>query len=289
MVESWKIIGNAEAVILFVIEDVTYNICDQRFHEFYIREHYPHIKVIRKTLTDIFNHGKLGPNKELVIGETVVSVVYFRAGYEPGHYHSKNEWDARLLVERSAAIKCPSIHYHLAGTKKVQQALAAPGVLKRFLSDDDKIKRVENIFTGLYSLDKNEGGDEAVKMALENPEAYVMKPQREGGGNNVYGSDIPPVLKKMSEVERSAFILMERISPPISRSYMIRPGGANPPPIVDMVSELGIFGAIIGSKNNILYNRQVGHMLRTKISSANEGGVAAGLGALDSVFLTDDF
>lgn len=289
MVESWKIIGNAEAVILFVIEDVTYNICDQRFHEFYIRENYPHIKVIRKTLTDIFNHGKLGPNKELVIGETVVSVVYFRAGYEPGHYHSKNEWDARLLVERSAAIKCPSIHYHLAGTKKVQQALAAPGVLKRFLSDDDKIKRVENIFTGLYSLDKNEGGDEAVRMALENPEAYVMKPQREGGGNNVYGSDIPPVLKKMSEVERSAFILMERISPPISRSYMIRPGGANPPPIVDMVSELGIFGAIIGSKNNILYNRQVGHMLRTKISSANEGGVAAGLGALDSVFLTDDF
>lgn len=73
------------------------------------------------------------------------------------------------------------------------------------------------------------------------------------------------------------------------RSYMIRPGGAMPPQIVDMVSELGIFGAVIGSKGKILYNHQVGHMLRTKISSANEGGVAAGLGALDSVFLTNDF
>lgn len=289
MVESWKIIGNADAAILFVIEDVTYNICDQRFHEFYIREHYPHIKVIRKTLTDVFNNGKLGPNKELIIDGTASSVVYFRAGYEPGHYHSQNEWDARLLIERSAAIKCPSIHYHLAGTKKVQQALAANGILERFLSDEDEIKRVKDIFTGLYSLDKHEGGEDAVKMVLENPEGYVMKPQREGGGNNIYGSDIPPVLMKMSEVERSAFILMERICPPISRSYMIRPGGANPPTIVDMVSELGIFGAIIGSKDNILYNRQVGHMLRTKISSANEGGVAAGLGALDSVFLTDDF
>lgn len=29
-------------------------------------------------------------------------------------------------------------------------------------------------------------------------------------------------------------------------------------------------------------------MLRTKLSSANEGGVAAGLGALDSPYLYDD-
>lgn len=288
MVESWKIIGNADAAILFVIEDVTYNICDQRFHEFYIREKYPHIRVIRKTLTEIYNEGKLGANKELVIDGTTISVVYFRAGYEPGHYHSQNEWDARLLIERSAAIKSPSIHYHLAGTKKVQQALAMPGMLKRFLSDDDEIKRVKDIFTGLYSFDKEEGGEEAVRMALENPENFVMKPQREGGGNNIYGVDIPPVLKGMSETERLAYILMERISPPISQSYMIRPGGALPPPIVDMVSELGIFGAIIGSKDKILYNHQVGHMLRTKVSDANEGGVAAGLGALDSVFLSDD-
>lgn len=201
----------------------------------------------------------------------LVSVVYFRAGYEPGHYHSNNEWDARLLVERSSAIKCPSIHYHLAGTKKVQQALAKPGVLKRFLKDENEIKQVQGIFTGLYSFDKNEGGDETVRMALENPENFVMKPQREGGGNNIYGADIPGKLKGMDDLERSAYILMERIFPPISRSYMIRPGAPSPPKIVDMVSELGIFGAIIGSKDKILYNRQVGHMLRTKISSANEG------------------
>lgn len=272
MVEAWKIIGNADAVILFVIEDVTYNICDQRFHEFYIREKYPHIKVIRKTLTDLHNEGRLGPKKELLIKGIVASVVYFRAGYEPGHYHSENEWDARLMVERSAAVKCPSIHYHLAGTKKVQQALAMPGMLKRFLSDDGQIKLVQDIFTGLYSLDKNEGGDKAVKMLMANPEGYVMKPQREGGGNNIYGADIPGKLQEMDETERSAYILMDRISPPISRSYMIRPGGPSPPQIVDMVSELGIFGAIIGSKGKILYNRQVGHMLRTKVSSANEGG-----------------
>lgn len=287
MVEAWNIIGNQDAAIMFVIEDITYNICDQRFHEFEIRKSYPHVKVIRKTLTEIFNGGVLGAKKELIVDGIDVSVVYFRAGYEPNHYHSQNEWDARLLIERSSAIKCPSIHYHLAGTKKVQEALARPGMLQRFLTDENKIKRVQEIFTGLYSLDKNEGGDEVVKKILENPEAYVMKPQREGGGNNIYGNDIPDKLKAMSEEERNSYIVMDRIFPPISKSYMLRPGNSNPPEIVSLVSELGIFGAIIGCKNKIVYNRQVGHMLRTKLSNANEGGVAAGSGALDSPFLFD--
>ena len=64
-------------------------------------------------------------------------------GYEPGHYHSEREWDARLLMERSTAIKCPSIQYHLAGTKKVQQALAKPGVLKKFIADDQKVRSLK--------------------------------------------------------------------------------------------------------------------------------------------------
>jgi glutathione synthase len=37
----------------------------------------------------------------------------------------------------------------------------------------------------------------------------------------------------------------------------------------------------------VIANRQVGYMLRTKLSSADEGGVAAGSGALDSPYLID--
>ena len=33
---------------------------------------------------------------------------------------------ARELLERSYAVKCPSITQHLAGTKKAQRVLAAP-------------------------------------------------------------------------------------------------------------------------------------------------------------------
>lgn len=294
MVEAWKLQNRPDAAILFVVEDVTYNICDQRFHEFYIRSTYPHVPVVRRTLTEIHRAGRLGTDRELLLAlkegapAVEMSVVYFRAGYEPGHYHGADEWAARLLVERSRAIKCPSIQYHLAGTKKVQQALARPDVLRRFVgADDAKIDAIRDVFTGLYSLDPDEGGAEAVALANANPERFVLKPQREGGGNNVYGADIPTALDAMSPDERSAWILMERIFPPLSTGYMIRPGGPTPPPLVQLVSELGIFGAIIGTKDKILYNKQVGHMLRTKLSTANEGGVAAGLGALDSPYLID--
>lgn len=61
---------------------------------------------------------------------TEIAVVYFRAGYSPADYFGQTEWDARLKLERSTAIKSPSIGYHLAGTKKVQQVLAEEGQVR---------------------------------------------------------------------------------------------------------------------------------------------------------------
>ena len=57
------------------------------------------------------------------------------------------------MMERSLAIKSPSIHYHLAGTKKVQQQLAVDGVLEKYLDNQEQIEKIRGIFTGLYSLD----------------------------------------------------------------------------------------------------------------------------------------
>jgi glutathione synthetase len=247
MIEAWKLYDDPQAVILFIIEDVTFNICDQRFHEFKIREMNPQARVIRRTLTDMAERASLGKNKELIIDGCIVAMIYFRAGYEPGHYHSQKEWDARLLMERSRAIKSPSIQYHLAGTKKVQQTLARPGALEQFLCEPSKVERIKEVFTGLYSLDFDELGDQAVQLAIDNPERFVLKPQREGGGNNVYGLEVRDAVKKMkNSQERTAWILMERIHPPLSRGYIVRPGVSNVPELVDMVSELGIFGVVIG-------------------------------------------
>ncbi|KAH1008006.1 glutathione synthetase isoform X2 [Dendroctonus ponderosae] len=288
LLEAWKIYGDSKAAILVIVEDVTYNICDQRFHEFELKRLNPRVKLMRKTLTDVHMEGSLSENNELMIGNTVVSVVYYRSAYTPEQIPTKKEWGSRLLIERSQAIKCPSIQYHLAGTKKVQQALAKPGALEPFLSDPNKIAAVRDIFTGLFGLDFDEAGDQAIQMALDDPERFVLKPQREGGGNNIYGSEIRDAIMQMKDTkERTAWILMERINPPISTGYMIRPGGQNPPQLAEMISELGIFGVVIGDSQKIMVNRQVGHMLRTKVSTADEGGVAAGYGALDSPYLID--
>lgn len=119
-----------------------------------------------------------------------ISFVYFRSGYEPDQYHSENEWTARLMMERSKALKCPAINYHLAGTKKVQQVLARPGVLEKFL-DSEKAQAIRQLFTGIYSLDD----EPAVARALQNPELFVLKPQREGGGHNVYGAEVKTKLQ----------------------------------------------------------------------------------------------
>lgn len=74
----------------------------------------------------------LGEDGMLTVGggATEVAVVYFRAGYSPDDYFGRTEWDARLKLERSTAIKSPSIGYHLAGTKKVQQVLAEEGQVR---------------------------------------------------------------------------------------------------------------------------------------------------------------
>lgn len=139
-------------VILFVVEDVTYNICDQRFHEFEIRRQNPKVRVIRRNLTQLAATARLDLNMELIVDNYVVSVVYYRSGYEPGQYPSQKEWDVRLLIERSLAIKCPSIQYQLAGTKKVQETLAKPGMVARFLKDEETAAKVREIFTGTQSM-----------------------------------------------------------------------------------------------------------------------------------------
>ena len=64
-------------VILFVVDDVSYNICDQRFHEFEIKRQNPAVIVIRRTLTQIANTAKLSEKQELImyVAYLILSVV----------------------------------------------------------------------------------------------------------------------------------------------------------------------------------------------------------------------
>ncbi|KAI6041705.1 hypothetical protein EDC04DRAFT_2518551, partial [Pisolithus marmoratus] len=62
------------------------------------------------------------------------SAIHFRAGYVPSDYPTTTH-AMRFTIERSHAIKCPTIPLQLAGGKKFQEALSCPGIMERFMSD----------------------------------------------------------------------------------------------------------------------------------------------------------
>jgi glutathione synthetase len=136
----------------------------------------------------------------------------------------------------------------------------------------------------MYPLDTTPLGLKARKLAFSNPESYVLKPQREGGGNNIYRAQIPDFLKALpDEMHYNAYILMELIQPPPLENSIIREGK-----VVQggVVGELGVYGTILwDSKGRILENNEAGWLLRTKGKGVDEGGVAAGYGSVDSVCL----
>ena len=51
--------------------------------------------------------------------------------------------------------------------------------------------------------------------AAAEPERFVLKPQREGGGNNLYAEELRAKLATGEGL--AAYILMQRIQPPMNR------------------------------------------------------------------------
>ncbi|XP_032456942.1 glutathione synthetase-like [Nasonia vitripennis] len=287
MLDAWKMYNNPSAAILFVVEDKPRHIGDQRQHEYELRRQLGHrISVLRRSLGQLSLCASLSDERHLLVDGKEVALVYLRSGYSPSQYPSEAEWNARLTLERSRAIKCPNVGMHLAGCKKVQVKLAMNGVLEKFLEDEMDCRRMKNFFTGLYFLDSD--SESIISKALSHPDDFVLKPQREGGANNFFGEDLRSKLESIRHSdERNAWILMDKIRPVVTSNQLIRPDVADNRP-VDVTSELGIFGVVLSNGEKILRNLAVGHTLRTKLAKSNEGGVSSGFGACDSPLLVGD-
>jgi len=282
LAKAWQLFGNENAVIMMIVHPGEVNTFDQRWLEYNLWKKHK-IRLIRRSLTQVAETGSLTESYHLKVGNDIVAIAYYRAGYMPDDYPTSKEWDARLLIERSLSIKTPNITEHLAGTKKIQQVLAQPGVLEKFLTDTEAAKKLRSCFAGLYSLSEGDlGVDEIVLKAIKESQNYVLKPQREGGGNNLYGKQIEEALLKMSPKQRSAYILMDRILPPSVQIHIIREGQLS---TAFGVSELGIYGLFLSDGEKEIINIPGGHLLRTKVATIDDGGVAAGVAVLDSPYL----
>jgi glutathione synthase len=281
------------------------------------------IHVIRQTFDELSHSAAIDPQTSALRvacsrelnpdGFIEISTVYFRSGYAPSEYPTPTHYSTRFLLERSRAIKCPSIALQLAGGKKVQEVLTQPNVLEHFLCDEKKwgkdvfnaeqVHELRQSFMDMWGLDVSEDmlmpDHEAIKSgkeefgtrkAREHAHTLVLKPQREGGGNNVYKDSIPAFLDTLPPQERQAWIAMELIVPAESTgNYLVRAGGADKAAVkVDVVSELGIYGwALFGGPSGEVLEKEVGWLVRTKGKESNEGGVATGFSVLDSILLVD--
>jgi len=87
-------------------------------------------------------------------------------------------------------------------------------------------------------------------LALSEPSKFVLKPQREGGGNNIYNENVKTWLNSMkNSQERKAWILMDRIYPPLQKNYLVRAIDelhVDNFDLSDVITELGIYGVILG-------------------------------------------
>lgn len=239
-----------------------------------------------------------------------MAVIYYRSAYTPTDYPTEKEWATRIVLEKSTAIKCPSMALQLAGAKKIQQVLTEGGVLEDFLLGPERpdvgfgkgagsltkkyVDDLRSTWIGLYPMDNSSLGQQANQLALQEPERFVLKPQREGGGNNIYRESIPPFLKSLAATpvaegepdKKEGYILMELIQPPQKLENWLVRGGEGKPRKGEVVSELGVYGvALFGGKETL--NERAGTLLRTKGRESDEGGVAIGISSIDSPLLVD--
>ncbi|CAK0740272.1 hypothetical protein CVIRNUC_001238 [Coccomyxa viridis] len=275
--------GDPGAAVLFIVQPNERNSYDQQWLQYAMWERHK-VRAVRRTLAQVAQQGSLDVGGALSVAGQRIAVCYYRAGYAPTDYPSEQEWSAREMMERSTAAQCPSVPYQLAGAKKIQQDLAGSDTVERFVDSAEEAALIRACFAGLWSLDNpdNPETQDVLQQADMQPDDYVLKPQREGGGNNLYGDQLQQRLRDPKGL--AAYILMQRIRPPINRSMLLRDGNILE---VDTLSELGIYGTFVGRGDTVILNAEAGHLIRTKAATSDEGGVAAGFAVLDSPYLSD--
>ena len=135
---------------------------------------------------------------------------------------------------------------------------------------------------------------QVVERALQNPHEFVLKPQKEGGGNNFFDEELKENLiraksKDCKDREQlETYLIMERIHPPMIPALMLRNGEVSKH---DSLSEFGFFSCLF-TKNpaadrpkETIMNEILGTLMRTKASHHNEGGVNAGFSVIDTPFV----
>ncbi|UJR15083.1 hypothetical protein I4U23_002050 [Adineta vaga] len=285
MVKAFDLYKNPDACILFLIVPKERNVCDQNALIDAIQKLRPNIRFHLRTfeqLTDELEYDEKTSNIYLKTSHDEIAIVYFRAGYIPDHYINEKCWLVREQIEQSCAIKCPTIRSQLAGFKIVQEYLTHEGVLEKFIEEKDLITKIRSTFAAMFTFDDDKTREKHFEILRQNTHSYVLKPNREGGGNNKYDDEILKLLQNEKENPLTNYIAMEKILPPVCTACLIKPNDQHVLH-VECINEIGIYGTMVTNvdTNEEYINEVTGYLVRTKTTDTNEGGVATGYSVLD--------
>lgn len=285
-----KSVKAKETAILMVVQPYNFNVGDERPIEYGLCNLHPPVPTHRCIFRpDVLKDTILTADRELLyhppyregLPPVEISTVYYRAGSHEHEYDLQGQ-AGRLQLARSKAIQCPNILGQLSGSKVVQQALSEAGVLERFITDEDDQRSLTNSFGRMWPLDTTALGLQGRALALD-PEAavkYVLKPNRDGGGNNIYRAAIPAYLRGQPESSWSRYILMELFDPPDQDGKLMTGEGIYEGSVV---SELGIIGTCLWRRDReVLENGgAAGWTFKTKPVHVDEMSVVKGYGCFD--------
>jgi len=270
-----------DSIVLLVSQPIENNRFDQIGLEQLLWDIHK-IKTIRLTLPEIFENCSLR-NGHLILNGNIVAITYYRAGYSPNDFIKTEAIRGRQLIEASSTIQVPNLSIQLAGMKKIQQVLTQPEIISSFLSPEISkiiLKTFVNIHTLDEIIDTPVGKLSVAEWLSQNPHEYVLKPQREGGGNNFFGKEITNFLSKIQKRNFNTYILMEKINAKKHPAILVVDGKAERLPCV---SEIGRYGICTAENGEIINNDDIGYLVRTKSENVNEGGVCAGFACLNSL------
>ncbi|KAL5255862.1 hypothetical protein ACHWQZ_G011184 [Mnemiopsis leidyi] len=244
------------------------------------------VPTLRYSAQQLVDRGRVVDGRYYV-DDKEVAVIYFRSMYDPVHFKSRDFWTARRDMEFSAAVTVPSVRHQIVNMKLFQMLLSRRSFLQKYTSSPELTEEVLSLFCETLPLNLDEEGDRNAQLGIDHPAEYVLKPQREGGGNNMWDQEMKQKLISLKgNPARAQFILMKKIRPPIRKNKFVKRGVITEE--LDTVSEFGYYSVyctnVSDNEDKVISNRVVGPLVRTKSATENEGGVAVGISAIDSPF-----
>ena len=148
--------------------------------------------------------------RDIYYEDKLISCFYFRTLYSPNHFKTEKHWEVMETIEKSKALKIPSVRMQLVNSKRFQAEFSKLAILEAFIPRDEA-ELLHSLNKNIWDFEQFSNAKEWIEKTRE--EEYVLKPNRDGGGNNYFGSQVTEKLIEFgaNEEELHQYILMKKI------------------------------------------------------------------------------